>query len=291
MRKRSIVLAAGVIVALFATLPAIANASTKASGGGGQGPSGGDGLPPVKGKFSSVCFYDHSAPDDPIIFPNQPGASHQHDFISNNNTNAASTATTLKAGKTNCFNTKDTAAYWAPTVYKGTTPVHPIGVTVYYLTAQSGKITPYPPGFKEVAGNSKATSAAQATHIFWGCSTTFPTEPVAPTCKSGEGLHVRVDFADCWNGRDLDSPDHVSHVAYSVNGVCPSGFPVGIPALSVLLKYQTNDGKLIHLSSGDGGTYTMHADFFNAWDQTELTNLVDKCLNKHVKCPRPTAGG
>ena len=27
------------------------------------------------------CPYSHSAPDDPIRFPGQPGASHLHDFF------------------------------------------------------------------------------------------------------------------------------------------------------------------------------------------------------------------
>jgi hypothetical protein len=64
---------------------------------------------------------------------------------------------------------------------------------------------------------------------------------------------------------------------------------VVIPALSILVKYATNDGKAVTLASG--GTYSMHADFFNAWNQTELTNLVNKCLNAHVLCDRPTQGG
>jgi hypothetical protein len=287
MMRRKYLIAAIAAAVLLAVIPAVAEARTKS--GGGTGPTGGDGLPPVLGKFSSVCFYDHTAPDDPLIFPNQPGASHSHDFISNNTTDARSTTASLLAGKSNCFNSLDTAAYWVPTLYKSGTAVHPSGITVYYLVAVDQKVTPYPPGFKEIAGNPHAMSAAQAAHIFWGCSTTFPTLPQAPTCKAGEGLHVRIDFADCWDGRNLDSPNHVSHVAYSVNGSCPSGYPVLVPALSVLVKYPTNDGKLVTLSSG--GTYSMHADFFNAWNEDQLTLLVDKCLNKHVKCARPTPGG
>ena len=31
--------------------------------------------------------------------------------------------------------------------------------------------------------------------------------PQAPNCTAGEELHVRVDFADCWDGVHLDSPD------------------------------------------------------------------------------------
>lgn len=285
MRKRYLLAAAAMVITAVVAVPGAASAKAKGGGGGG----GGDGLPPVIGKFSSVCFYDHTAPDDPIVFPGQPGASHSHDFISNDTTDAASTTQTLLAGRSNCFNNLDTAAYWVPTMFKNGVAIHPQGITVYYLDAVDQKVTPYPPGFKELAGNAHATSTSQASHIYWGCSTSFPRELKAPKCKSGEGLHVRIDFADCWNGRDLDSPDHVSHVAYSANGACPAGYPVLIPALSILVKYATNDGSAVTLASG--GTYSMHADFFNAWDQTELTNLVNKCLNARVLCDRPTPGG
>src|SRR5262245_50693169 len=30
--------------------------------------------------FVENCRYSHQAPDDPIVFPGQPGASHQHTF-------------------------------------------------------------------------------------------------------------------------------------------------------------------------------------------------------------------
>jgi hypothetical protein len=46
----------------------------------------------------------------------------------------------------------------------------------------------------------------------------------------------------CWDGKNLDSPDHKSHVAYpvagaqtftgnSVGGACPSTHPVKIPQI------------------------------------------------------------
>ena len=41
----------------------------------------------------------------------------------------------------------------------------------------------------------------------------------------------------CWDGKNLDSPDHVSHVSYPAsgtfenNGPCPSTHPVKLPQL------------------------------------------------------------
>jgi hypothetical protein len=41
--------------------------------------------------FFTDCLPSHRAPDDPIAYPKQPGASHLHDFIGNTTTNAFST--------------------------------------------------------------------------------------------------------------------------------------------------------------------------------------------------------
>jgi hypothetical protein len=259
-------------------------------------PSGGSN----QGKFESVCFYSHSAKDDPIIYPNQSGASpHAHDFLGNPSTTANSTVSSLQAAGTNCMNNKDFAAYWVPTLLKGATipaggglpvggtAIQPSSVTVYYLSNGKNNTKPFPLGLKLIAGNAHATSASQEHNVFWGCSTSFPTSPTAPNCPSSEELHVRVDFADCWNGSTLDSPDHVSHVAYSDGkGTCPAGFPVPVPELSILVKYP-NPGASFLLSSGP--SYTMHGDFINAWDVAEMAKLTSVCLDAGVKCNRDTS--
>jgi hypothetical protein len=271
------------LVACLIAVAAVVLAVTVPKSATAAGAAGG-----VSGKFSSVCFYSHSAQNDAILYPGQPGRSHMHDFIANPSTDADSTVASLQAAPSNCLDTKDNAAYWVPTLAAAGNVVHPSSVTVYYLTTQSGTVTPYPLGFKEIAGNMHAMNASEARDIRWGCSTSYPDQPQAPTCKPGENLHVRIDFADCWDGRNLDSPDHVSHVAYSDKKGCPKTHPVLIPLLQMLVKYPVSDGRTVTLSSG--GTYSMHADFFNAWDATELADLVNRCLNAHVKCPRPDGG-
>jgi len=52
------------------------------------------------GQFVLRCPYSHSLPDDPIVFPGQPGASHLHDFFGNKSVNAFSTFETMLAGET-----------------------------------------------------------------------------------------------------------------------------------------------------------------------------------------------
>src|SRR2546421_11526222 len=77
------------------------------SGGAGAGPSRLHGQ-----NFFSNCYFSHIAPDDPIVFPNEPGVSHSHTFFGSRSTNAFSTVDTLRASPTTCRRSADTAAYW-----------------------------------------------------------------------------------------------------------------------------------------------------------------------------------
>ena len=248
-------------------------------------------VPAVAIPFVSACTFSHRGPDDPIVKPNQPGASHSHDFFGNATTAANSTFDSLRnSGSTTCSRSLDTAAYWVPTMMVDGQPVPPIGINAYYKTGRRdpASIQPFPSGLEIVAGNSKATGPQSASVVTFSCR--GMTEPkqasssVVPTCSTGKGLGLAmsIHFPDCWNGHDLDSADHQSHMAYSVRGVCPAGYPVPVPALTVHVKYAIAGGPDVSLSSG--APYTAHADFFNAWDQTELTKLVHNCINAQVEC-------
>jgi Domain of unknown function (DUF1996) len=246
--------------------------------------------PAVPMPFVSVCTFSHRGPDDPIVKPDQPGASHSHDFFANITTAANSTLASLQHGGTTCSRRRDTAAYWVPTMLLDGQPVTPLGINAYYRTGRRdpASIRPFPSGLKIVAGNSKATGPQSPSIVTFSCQGL--TEPkqasssVVPTCRTGRGLGLAmsVHFPDCWNGKDLDSADHMSHMAYSVRGVCPAEYPVPVPALTVHVKYAIAGGAAVSLSSGPA--YTPHADFFNAWDQAELTKLVRDCINAQVEC-------
>jgi hypothetical protein len=45
----------------------------------------------TNGLFWLKCPASHRLPDDPIVHPGQPGATHLHEFFSNRSTNAGST--------------------------------------------------------------------------------------------------------------------------------------------------------------------------------------------------------
>lgn len=110
---------------------------------------------------------------------------------------------------------------------------------------------------------------------------------------------VLIRFPDCLaedsNGQVLiDSADHRSHMAYAElqpDGTkqCPSTHPNPIAGLTIEVKFQipTTSGT-VKLSSDPQGAppgSTMHADFFNAWDQEKLTALVESCINAYPFSP------
>ncbi|MCU1351555.1 MAG: hypothetical protein JWM05_764, partial [Acidimicrobiales bacterium] len=82
--------------------------------------------------FTVDCTYSHRAPDDPIVHPREPGASHEHDFFGNAATRAASTLRTLLRRRTTCEDPSDTAAYWVPTLERRGVPVEPAVLRAYY---------------------------------------------------------------------------------------------------------------------------------------------------------------
>ena len=248
-------------------------------------------LRPLQGvNFVGSCSFSHMAMDDPIVYPGQPGASHDHSFVGNTTTNAYSTLRTLRAGSSTCKRGGETAAYWMPTLLLNGQMVAPSSATIYYRRKTLARVRAFPAGFKMIAGDRHAT-APQGTQItFWNCgaASTVPMSTEVPTCPDtrAQSLRLHVNFPGCWDGRHLDSADHQSHVAYAVRGACPASHPVALPAISLIYRYPVTGGPDVTLSSG--GRYSAHADFFNAWRQGALVSLVNNCLNALRHCARGT---
>jgi hypothetical protein len=167
---------------------------------------------------------------------------------------------------------------------------------VYYQNNLTGiptsAIRPMPVGLRMVAGNSIATDPKQnpllGREIYWGCSDNQPDGKfVAPVdCATGI-VSLHIGFPNCWDGSNLDSPDHASHMAYPVdspNGyVCPSDHPVAIPRVIVRIEYPVGtDSSGITLSSGK--TFTAHGDYWNTWDRSVLDSLTATCVVADRDC-------
>lgn len=237
------------------------------------------------GEFVAFCPLSHRAPDDPLVHPNMPGMSHMHDFMGNVSTAATTTLESLLANHTTCDPVTDRSAYWVPTLYDADGDSVAIEqATIYYTVHVDDPTTlqPYPPGLKIIAGSATATTPPNPSYFKWGClgdGTSSTSEIV--TCPAGSKLELLLNFPDCWDGANLDSADHKSHMAYAAGGACPASHPVPMPRLQFKLRYATAGEAGMRLASGPG--YTMHGDFFNAWEESALANRMN-CLYNLIKC-------
>ena len=120
----------GLLVAGAVLLLGPGGGDDQAAAAGATGFQGGpQGLVP---QFVVSCAYSHSAYDDPIVAPGQPGLSHRHDFFGNRTTDAFSTPDSMLGQATSCERQLDTAAYWAPSLFDHGEPVSPLGLDAYY---------------------------------------------------------------------------------------------------------------------------------------------------------------
>ncbi len=82
----------------------------------------------------------------------------------------------------------------------------------------------------------------------------------------------------CWNGDLGINNDHISHMAYTVDGSvagdCPTGFNRRVPQIQLFVR----------IAPYKGGTYTtsdesnvFHVDFMNGWQDDKLQEIIDNC--------------
>ena len=237
---------------------------------------------PTAPAFSVRCPYSHSLPDDPIVHPGEPGASHVHEFFGNASVDAFSTYTSMTAATTLCGLSTDTAGYWIPQMIlaNGTT-IDPDHIFAYYRAGSGinpASVQAFPADLRIVAGGSTTGDPA---HVSWDCGQATPASAVPGDCGLAE-VRASIVFPSCWDGLNLDSPDHRSHMAYPTKSRCPADHPVPLPKLTVLVDYQVTSAVGAMLSSGD--PTTLHADFWNTWQQAALEQAVAGCLNAGVVC-------
>ena len=245
---------------------------------------------PTHHEFQTDCSVTSHHPDDPIVFPKQPGASHDHTFLGNPVVDAYTTTGSLTAATTTCTTPGDRSGYWFPTLYNGTTPVLPVGPQViYYKSGVSDyrSVIPFPRGLRYVTGSPMATRSefqqAPGAVEGWECGTSSFNWDIPATCPPGSDLVVRYQAPSCWDGVHLDVPGHKSHMAYPVDGHCTADHPVAVPMLEFKIAFRVSgDMANVHLASGRG--FSWHYDFFNAWDADVLAALVTHCIDGGLQC-------
>lgn len=161
----------------------------------------------------------------------------------------------------------------------------------------NGTLKAFPKGLKMIAGNAglfngsnpDATAAKAISFVCLNYDTGSTQTTTLPTTSCPQGLRTQVVFPSCWNGKDLDSSDHQSHMSYPVGGQpdtgdCPSTHPVKFMTLFYEFIWTTGNlkqGKTgksgFVLANGDTKGYSFHADFVSGWDEDVLQDAVDQC--------------
>ncbi len=264
------------------------------------------------GAFRFICTASHLLYDDPIVYPGKPGAAHLHQFFGNTLANAQSTYESLRTtGEGTCDGGPiNRSGYWAPAMMDGKGKVVVPDYAAIYYKAEPRTVH-LPRGLRMVFGFDMAKTPSEPWTVYspyyWICDKPnagpnhYPdiAAVIAAGCPVGNSIHAVVHTPECWDGKNLDSPNHRSHMAYKYNPntdgryICPITHPVVLPIFTLRLAY-THQGPADltnwYLSSDHmAGTpakaagSTFHSDWFGAWDDnvmdTWMANAIDKLLN------------
>ncbi|KAF2750579.1 hypothetical protein M011DRAFT_174794 [Sporormia fimetaria CBS 119925] len=213
---------------------------------------------------------------DPLVNPGSVPSPHLHQIVGGNSFRplmthdlpASSTCTT-------CTFSEDFSNYWTAVLYfrarNGTfmrvPQVQEIalpgngGITVYYIpsTDNSTAVTAFKPGFRMLVGDAASRDEGPARKVCHRCmpvegdlsnlNCASPDTQSLPKSFCPGGIRSVVTFPTCWDGKNLDSPDHMSHVAYAEGarpydvgptGKCPESHPVVIPQVMYEVRWDVS---------------------------------------------------
>jgi len=224
------------------------------------------------------------------------------------------------ANLTSCDKAIDHSNYWVPALYHQRTDkmwelVRFYHAAVYYQlracdyspTAKNcgGSKIPmaFPDSFRMVAGDpfrrtqNDSDKAQRAVHMV---CLTFDGEreleleqaPGFPH-QQCHTLRAEVYFPSCWDGKNLDSPDHKSHVAYPAigdfnGGVCPESHPVALFSIFYEFFFDTStytDLKFA-FANGDPTAFGYHGDFVMGWTNRTLLQTAHRDCVTAANCPK-----
>jgi len=204
----------------------------------------------------------------------------------------------MQSSCTTCSLSVDKTAYWVPDLYyqwpDGSFSLVPTaGLTVYYPSrsgsgAQANpKYTAFPPGFRMLAGTPtrRTFNASDNTNlaISYACLGNSPSPQTnifpADITQCVYGFRAQLWFPMCWDGVNIDSPTHKSHVSYPIEAVdggnCPSTHPVRLPGvffevLFSITSFPKQNYNPFRWSCGDATGNGYHGDFLSGWNQEVL---------------------
>ena len=279
------------------------------------------------GAFRVLCNWSHMSFDDPIVYPNQPGVAHHHTFFGNTGIDAYSTPDNIRSkGKATCRGgTINMSGYWVPSMIDTAThkPIAPKSLLVYYKTGlyaymnDNNVMQPMPRGLKMIAGNSagnapvvKTGSTGEFECLIRALGTSrlgTAGQSIPSQCQEGDDLRAVLPFPQCWDGVNLDSPDHKSHMSFPIaywtgdplrQYRCPATHPVLLPQVTYLVSYEVPAGgdsskwrlaSDVYDASKPGG-YSLHGDWMNGWDSaiSDLWGVI--CIRDRRNCGTANLG-
>ncbi|OCH94040.1 WSC-domain-containing protein [Obba rivulosa] len=247
---------------------------------------------------------------DPVVDPNGVGG-HVHVIAGGSNFGPTYDYDTQIQSKCSTITVqKDLSNYWAPQLYyhdqtSGELTAMPTSFNIYYLPRAgpaNESIMAFPAGLRMLAGNTtehtvdyNASSFADQA-ISYMCldynndHTGDPDWAERPdffdhTCP--DGLRAQIFFPSCWDGVNLDSADHKSHMAYPIqnynSGDCPDSHPVHLVSLFYEMfvsvdQFPYNGAGTWVYANGDTTGRGLHGDFINGWaDISLLQDAIDNC--------------
>ncbi|MFE9680228.1 DUF1996 domain-containing protein [Streptomyces sp. NPDC006285] len=280
-----------------------------------------------KGSFTTSCGVNENGlfnSDNVIVAPGVTnGAHHFHDYVGNQSNDAFASDEDLANAETTCENEGDKSSYFWPVVrlQNGTEEkdaaspgggiegnageiVTPKQVTMSFEGNPRGEVTAMPKLLRIITGDAKAFVNGPANaNASWSC-TGFEDRQLKdkyPLCPQGSDVVRTFKFQSCWDGRNIDSANHRTHVAFAAaDGTCANDFKA-IPQLVQRIVYDidapsvADGGKAKPLFAVDSfpeqlhKPVTDHGDFINVFDEALMKEMVD-CINEGRECDAADGG-
>lgn len=280
------------------------------------------------GSFSTACGVNANGvfnSDNVIVAPGvSNGAHHFHDYVGNQGNSAFASDEDLAAADTSCENQGDKSSYFWPVIrlQNGTAEqdanspgggiegnageiVTPKDVTMTFEGSPRGEVAEMPRLLRIITGDAKAfVNGTANANASWSC-TGFEDRQLKdkyPLCPSGSDVVRTFKFQSCWDGRNIDSANHRTHVAFAAaDGSCAAGFKA-IPQLVQRIVYDVDapslqdGGRTTPLFAVDSfpeqlhKAVTDHGDFINVFDEDLMREMVD-CINDGRECDAADVGG